>query len=56
MSDIHLFSHNHPLPRWPVEQIAKKGGAREDYLDTLRSADRHDYKPLVDLILRYTVS
>lgn len=52
--DMYLKAHGLPLPVWPGQDIAKKGGVRDAYLAALRAADRQDFEPLVSLIRRFS--
>lgn len=56
MADIFLFSHRHALPVWPSEDIARKGGPRDQYLAALKAADQGDFKPLTDYTARWIKS
>ena len=49
ISDIFLAAHGHATPHWPQESELD---TRTEYIQTLRAADRGDYKPLVDYIRR----
>lgn len=52
IGDMYLRAHRLPLPVWPSQDIARKGGVRDEYLAALRAADRDDFQPLVRLIRR----
>ena len=54
MSDLYLFSHGRPTPQWPSADIMKSGPARREYLSALRTADRGDYAPLVNLMRTFS--
>lgn len=56
IADIHLNSHGHALPVWPSGDIARKGGAREEYLAALREGDRGNFLPLTEYTRRYIES
>ena len=50
VSDIFLTAHGHATPRWPQESQLD---TRTEYIQTLRAADRGDFKPLVNYTKRY---
>ena len=54
ISDMHLHAHGLPLPVWPSEDIARKGGVCGDYLAALRAGDKDDFAPLIGLLTRFS--
>jgi Fic-DOC domain mobile mystery protein B len=50
MSDIFLTANGHSTPQWPQESELD---TRTEYIQTLRAADRGDYKPLISYTRRY---
>ena len=55
ISDMYLRAHGLPLPVWPSADIARKGGARDEYLAALRAADQDDFAPLGRMLTRFSV-
>lgn len=54
ISDMYLHAHGLPLPIWPSQNIAQKGGVRDEYLAALRAGDKDDFSPLVRLLSRFS--
>jgi Fic-DOC domain mobile mystery protein B len=52
VQDIFLFNNNQSLPQWPSEKIINNSSIRKNYIDCLKSADKGDYKPLLEFIKR----
>lgn len=56
IADIYLKSCGESMPIWPSKDIASKGGVRDEYLAALRSGDRGDFRPLMDLVSRFSAN
>jgi Fic-DOC domain mobile mystery protein B len=50
VQDIFLYYNDHGRPQWPSEELLRKSPIRKDYIDCLKSADKGDYKPLLEFI------
>jgi Fic-DOC domain mobile mystery protein B len=50
VSDRCLLAWNCKHPIWPTD-LNRNGGARKKYIQTLISADRGDYEPLIDFMV-----
>lgn len=55
VADRFLFSFSCPYPMWP-QHLQQEGIARKEYIQTLRSADRGDYTPLIALMVHLGAS
>lgn len=51
VSDLFLFSYRCPLPVWPGG-LSREGANRQDYLGVLRDADRGDFNPLIQYLIK----
>ncbi len=49
ISDIYLYSYNHPRPVWSETSLSAPGETRSQYLKAVREADRGNFKPLMEL-------
>ena len=49
VADRFLLAFNLPYPMWP-NHLNRDGIARKDYIQTLKSADKGDYDPLIDFM------
>lgn len=50
MTDLLLVSMDKQRFSWGSANLNLENDARSKYLDALRAADRHDYKPLLDFV------
>jgi Fic-DOC domain mobile mystery protein B len=51
MTDLLLVQRlGRPRFTWGSENLVDSGACRRQYIDALRSADRYDYRPLVDFV------
>ncbi len=50
ISNLVLFSYRHPLPVWPTG-LNRESSRRTEYLDSLRDADKGDFKPLLNYLI-----
>lgn len=53
LANIYLKLHGQPLVEWPETTIGDASNVREEYLEALRTADRGNYAPLLDLHARF---
>lgn len=49
LADVWLKQHNQPIIDWPAEMNVSKSPIRAEYLDAVKSADRHEFGPLYAL-------
>ena len=49
-TDLLLHMMGRPEFTWGSENLADSGTVRKAYIEALRSADRHDYKPLLEFV------
>jgi Fic-DOC domain mobile mystery protein B len=50
--DMLLKQNGRPPFEWKNQQLDERGDARRAYIDALQAADRGNYNPLFDLILK----
>ncbi len=54
ITDIFLYSREHPLPEWPQTHLMSEGHQiRERYIAAMKSADQEDFSGLVQFIQGY---
>lgn len=50
MTDLLLVQAGQPRFTWGRQRLEREGPIRKQYIAALRSADRHDYKPLAEFV------
>lgn len=50
MTDVLLISHSEPRFTWGNTNLYSKNAVRDQYIQCLRDADKHDYKKLLDFV------
>lgn len=55
IADRFLLAYKCPYPLWP-NHLNQEGVIRKDYIKTLKSADRGNYEPLIDLMKKLGAS
>jgi len=53
VADLYLESLHGEVPHWPEKILLENSNARTEYIESLRKADRGEYSPLEQLIVRY---
>jgi Fic-DOC domain mobile mystery protein B len=54
ITDIFLYSRQHPLPQWPQIHLMTQGNnVRQEYIAAMRKADDHDFSALSQFIESY---
>ena len=54
LANIWLKLHGHVITSWPDNIIGDRSDIRAEYIATMIEADNGDYKPLTELLRRYT--
>lgn len=54
LANIWLICHDHPVTTWPDEIVAVSK-IRNEYLHALKTADRGNFGPLLNLTRQYTI-
>jgi Fic-DOC domain mobile mystery protein B len=51
ITDIFLYSRQHPLPEWPQTHLMSEGHQiREQYIAAMKKADQGDFSPLAEFL------
>jgi hypothetical protein len=50
MADLLLLQNGAPRFTWGAGDLVTEGGARQRYIQALRSADGRDYAPLLEFV------
>jgi len=56
LANIWLKLHGHAITDWPDNIIGDRSDIRDEYIAALQEADNGDYKPLIELHRRYTIT